>query len=91
MAADQVDALEASLSREFTVERFAHRINVSAPDSNLRVQIQTDARYAGFLERAVVRNVMDFQLPVARVLEVAPELRGRVPAQILARIPSQSE
>lgn len=86
----------------------------------MRVQIQTDARYAGFLERAVVRNAMDFQLPVAciedalegkiraaldstrpstqlkdlsdvaRILEVAPELRDRVPAQILARIPSES-
>ena len=95
---------------------------MSAPDSDLRVQIRTDPRYAGFIERAVVRNVRDFQLPVARIddllqgkiwaaldstrrpskqlkdlsdaariLEVAPDLRGQVPAQILARIPSQSE
>lgn len=122
VAVDQLDTLEASLARQFTVERFAHSINVSVPDSDLRVQIQTDPRYAGFLERAVVRNVMDFQLPVARIddllqgkiwavldstrrpskqlkdlsdvariLEVAPELRDRVPAQMLARIPSQSE
>jgi hypothetical protein len=114
----RLDALEHSLASQFTVERLPHSINVSAPDSQLRVQIQTDPRYAGFIDRATVRAVMDFELPVARIddllqgkiwaaldttrrpskqlkdlsdiariLEVAPELRSRVPAEILAKIP----
>lgn len=122
VAADQLGELERLLVREFTVTRFPHSLNVSAPHSGLRVQIQIDPRYADFLDRAVIRNVMDFQLPVAcledllqgkiwaaldatrrpskqlkdlsdiaRILEVAPELRGRVPAEILARIPGQTQ
>jgi hypothetical protein len=120
VAADQIDRLEASLARRFKVRRFAHSINISMPDSKLQVQIQTDERYFAFLEGAEVRNVLDYQLPVARIedllqgkiwaaldrtrrpskqlkdlsdiariLEVSPDLRTRVPHEILARIPGQ--
>jgi hypothetical protein len=118
VAADQIEEIGHALASRFTVERFPHSINVSAADSNLRVQIQTDPRYAAFIERAAVRDVMDFELPVARlddllqgkiwaaldttrrpskqlkdlsdiarILEVAPELRGRIPGEILEKIP----
>ena len=117
VAAEEIEALEAAFAREFKVERFAHSINVSAPSSKLRVQIQTDPRYFSFLDRAEVRNVMDFQLPVARIedillgkiwaaldetrrqskrqkdladiariIEVSPELRSRVPAELLSKL-----
>ena len=86
-------------------------------EAELRVQIQTDPRYFNFLDRAEVRNVMDFQLPVARIedilqgniraaldeirpqskrqkdladiariIEVSPELRSRVPAELLSKL-----
>jgi hypothetical protein len=117
VAAEEIDALENALAREFKVRRFPHRINVSAPPSKLQVQIQTDPRYFDFVNRATVREVMDFQLPVAsiedilqgkiwavsdtgrrqskrqkdladiaRILEVSPELRSRVPAELLAKL-----
>ncbi len=120
VAADQIQMLEESLSRRFTVKRFPHSINVSAPGSKLQVQIQTDERYFDFVDRATVREVMDYRLPVARIedllqgkiwaaldatrrpskqlkdlsdiariIEVAPELRGRVPQNILRSIPKQ--
>jgi hypothetical protein len=122
VAAEQIEMLESSLSRRFTVKRFPHSINVSAPGSKLQVQIQTDDRYFDFVERATEREVMDYRLPVARIedllqgklwaavdatrrpskqlkdlsdiariLEVAPELRARVPAEILSKIPKQVE
>ena len=122
VAADRVENLVAALAARFTVKEFPHSINVSAPDSKLLVQIQKDERYFEFLDRAVVRDVMDFQLPVARIddllqgkvwaaldstrrpskqlkdlsdiariLEVAPELRSNVPPEILSRIPTQLE
>lgn len=122
VAAEQIEMLESSLSRRFTVKRFPHSINVSAPGSKLQVQIQTDERYFDFVSRATEREVMDYRLPVARIedllqgklwaavdatrrpskqlkdlsdiariLEVAPELRARVPAEILAKIPKQVE
>ncbi len=120
VASDQIEMLEKSLGRRFTVKRFPHSINVSAPGSKLQVQIQTDERYFEFVDRATIRDVMDLQLPVARlddllqgkiwaaldstrrpskqlkdlsdiarIIEVAPELSGRVPPEILAKIPRQ--
>ncbi len=59
--------LEQSLSRRFRVERFPHRVSVSASGSNLQIQIQTDPRYFDFVVRAAVREVMGFQVPVARI------------------------
>lgn len=121
VAADTLETLAAGLAREFTVTRFPHSINVSAPDSDVRVQIQTDPRYGDFLARATMRDVMGLRLPVARIedvlqeeiwaaldttrrasrqlkdlsdiariLEVAPELRSRVPVEILQQIPGES-
>jgi hypothetical protein len=122
VAGDQIQRLEESLARRFAVRRFPHSINVSAPGSKLLVQIQTDERYFEFVDRATIREVMDLQLPVARledllqgkiwaaldstrrpskqlkdlsdiarILEVDPGLRGRVPPEILARIPGGLE
>lgn len=122
VAAEHIETLEKSLSRLFKVERFPHSINVSAPGSKLQIQIQTDERYFDFVDRATVREVMDYRLPVARIedllegkiwaaldttrrpskqlkdlsdiariLEVAPDLRARVPPTILEKIPKQAE
>jgi hypothetical protein len=60
--------------RRFQVEEFQH-INLSAPGSDLRVQIQTDPRYDSFVERATSREVLGITLPVAAVEDV---LLGKV-------------
>jgi hypothetical protein len=117
VAAEKIEALEAVFASEFKVEQFARSINVSTPSSKLRVQIQTDPRYFAFVDRSEVRNVMDFQLPVARIedilqgkiwaaldetrrqskrqkyladiariIEVSPELRSHVPAELLSKL-----
>jgi len=109
--------VEQALSEQFDVRRFPHSLNVSAPDSDLRLQLQTDPRYGEFVPRARVREVMGLQLPIAapedvlqgkiwavqdegrrpskrhkdladvsRLIEAEPELRARVPAEILARL-----
>jgi hypothetical protein len=64
VAAEEIESLIAALYREFIVEHFPHTINVSAPKSKLRVQIQTDHRYLPFLDQAEKRNVLDYELPV---------------------------
>jgi hypothetical protein len=66
VALDQLSRAERLLREAFTVEQFPHRLNVSSPGSNLRVQIQTDPRYASFVDRATVRDVLGMALPVAR-------------------------
>jgi hypothetical protein len=117
VAAGEIANLETALGREFKVRRFEHSINVSAAGSKLQVQIQTDPRYFDFVDRAEIRDVMDFQLPVARIedilkgkiwavtdttrrkskrqkdladiariIEVSPELRAEVPAELLSKL-----
>lgn len=75
VAIDQLSQVESLLSNEFRVERFEHSLNVSLAGSDLRVQIQTDPRYASFVERATARQVLGVTLPVANAEDV---LRGKV-------------
>jgi hypothetical protein len=75
IALDQVESAAALLASKFTVRRFPHSINVSAPGSNLRVQIQTDKRYFPFVDRAATKKVLGVTLPVARMEDV---LQGKV-------------
>ena len=75
VAFDQIEPAVAMLARHYDVERFAHRVNVTAPGSDLRVQIQTDPRYADFVDRAEIRDVLGTPLPVASLRDV---LQGKV-------------
>lgn len=75
VAVSDLEALEGELRRQFTVERFAHRLNISVAGSDLRIQIRTDPRYAAFLDRASDRVVLGVKLPVASVEDV---LAGKI-------------
>lgn len=75
IATQDLDRVETLLAKEFTLKHFPHRINVSAPDSGLRVQIQTDPRYAAFVARAEARETLGTPLKVAAIEDV---LRGKV-------------
>ena len=75
IAVDQLAKAEGLLREAFDVERFPHSLNVSAPDSDLRVQIQTDPRYAPFVDRASHQTILGHQLPVASVEDV---LQGKL-------------
>ena len=63
------------LRPQFTIERFAHSINVSAEKSDLQVQIRTDPRYEPFVERASEREILGVILPVATIEDV---LQGKI-------------
>ncbi len=65
VAADQLKDIEPLLKSHFGVKRYPHSLNISAPDSALRVQIQTDERYSAFVEGAETRSVLGMTLPVA--------------------------
>lgn len=75
VAVESPDDLERQLAERFHVRRFPHSLNISLPGSNLRVQIQTDARYRTFVERAVEANVLGMTLPVASPEDV---LQGKI-------------
>jgi hypothetical protein len=75
VATDDVERIERLLSERFHVERFPYSVNVSAAGSQLRVQIQTDPRYAAFVPRATAREVLGVTLQVAAVEDV---LQGKL-------------
>jgi hypothetical protein len=63
---NKVEALcEAAGSQGVKIERFEHGINLSVPESDLRIQIHTDPRYQEFIPRAVQRDVLGYKMAVA--------------------------
>lgn len=50
-------------------------INVTAPDSDLRIQIQMDPRYQPFVGKAVKKKVLGYEMPVAAIEDV---LQGKI-------------
>jgi hypothetical protein len=75
VAVDQIAGAEAMLRERFKVERFPHSLNIETAGSDLRVQIQTDPRYFGFIDRAESREVLGVTLPVAALEDV---LQGKI-------------
>lgn len=117
VAITQAGQIEPLLARNYKVTRFPHSLNIELPDSDLRIQIQTDSRYGMFVERASRREVLGLEMPVARledilqgkiwaiqdpnrraskrqkdladiarILESYPDLKARVPVEILSRL-----
>jgi hypothetical protein len=64
-------AVEAGLQ----IERFEHSINLSSPKSDLRVQLQTDARYQEFIPRSGSKHVLGYEMMVATLEDV---LKGKL-------------
>jgi hypothetical protein len=75
IAVDQLSFVESLLRSRFDVQTFPYSLNIAAPGSKLRVQVQTDPRYFDFVDRAVRREVLDLPLPVA---ELADLLQGKI-------------
>lgn len=70
VAAARADALCDSMTGQFQVRRFANSVNLTSPDSDFRIQIQTDPRYQEFLSRAESREVLGYVMRVASVEDV---------------------
>jgi len=75
VAVDQLGLYESLLAERFVIRRFAHSLNVTLAGSDLRVQIQTDSRYADFIQRAEKRIILGMKFPVARLEDA---LQGKV-------------
>lgn len=56
--------------RDSALWGFINSINVAGKGSALRIQIQTDSRYQDFIQRAKVKNVLGYKLPVATVEDI---------------------
>jgi len=67
IAADRISDLRRVLPSSFRVKRFTNSLNLSSPGSDLRIQVQTDPRYQLFLPKAVKKDVLGYEMPVARI------------------------
>jgi hypothetical protein len=75
IAADQFALLASLIPADYRQEQFPHSLNLSKAGSSLRIQVQTDPRYASFVDRATTRDVLGVPLPVAALEDV---LQGKV-------------
>ena len=74
-AHDVASVVKAAKGRGWRVEEFEHSVNLSAPESDLRIQVQTDLRYQGFIAGAELRDVLGYKMKVAKLMDV---LQGKV-------------
>ncbi|HMC50494.1 MAG TPA: nucleotidyl transferase AbiEii/AbiGii toxin family protein [Solirubrobacterales bacterium] len=75
LAPGEVERLGALFGPPIRIERFEHSVNLSAPGSDLRIQLQVDPRYQEFPARAEMREVLGHRLPVAKLEDV---MQGKV-------------
>lgn len=74
--AGDVEAIcEAARERGLQIKEFEHSVNITSPDSDLRIQLQVDPRYQKFVSDADDRNVLGYTMRVARIEDV---LAGKV-------------
>jgi hypothetical protein len=72
---DRIKDLRDSLPADFKIRSFPNSLNISAPGSDLRIQVQTDPRYQDFLFRSKRKSVLGYPMPVAAVEDV---LQGKI-------------
>jgi hypothetical protein len=60
---------------DFTATSFEHSINLQHPNSNLRIQIQTDTEYQPFIKNAVMKKVLGYEMKVAALEDL---LKGKI-------------
>lgn len=75
ISAKKIDDLLPFFAKKYKVKEFANSINITAPYSDLRIQLQTDPRYQKFIERAVTKDIMGYKLPVACIEDI---LKGKI-------------
>lgn len=75
IATEQINNAISILSKNFDIKTFEHSLNISLPNSDLRVQIQLDPRYASFPDHSERREVLGLILPVASLDDL---LQGKI-------------
>jgi hypothetical protein len=75
VAATDIEAVCTAAAKQFTIERFVHSINLNSSESDLRIQLQTDPRYQEFIRNATVKDVLGYEMKVAKVEDV---LTGKI-------------
>ena len=76
IAVKNVEATRRAAERRgLKVEQFENSVNISSPQSDLRIQLRTDPRYQEFIPGAELKDVLGYKMYVANLGDV---LRGKV-------------
>jgi hypothetical protein len=75
IAVDKIDRLLETTAKEYKIKKFPHSINLTHPQSDLRIQLQTDKNYQLFIPKAVERDVLGYKMKVASLEDV---LKGKI-------------
>jgi hypothetical protein len=76
IAVKNIDAIcRAAERRGLKIEPFEHSVNITSPQSDLRIQLQTDPRYQGFIPRAELKDILGYKMYVASLDDI---LLGKV-------------
>jgi hypothetical protein len=78
LAVDEIDRLLKKISPpegRFNISKFTNSINLQHPDSDLRIQIQTDLRYQSFIKQATMKKVLGYEMKVAALEDL---LKGKI-------------
>ena len=66
---------KAAKEQGLKIEQFEHSVNLTSANSDLRIQLQSDPRYQGFVSNADSKNILGYTMRVARIEDV---LQGKV-------------
>lgn len=75
ITAEDIDKLCKEAEKMFTIEKFSHSLNFNSPQSDLRIQVQTDPRYQSFISKATNKKVMGYDMKVAGLEDI---LQGKI-------------
>jgi hypothetical protein len=65
---------KAAAKQGFKIGKFEHSMNLTKAGSDLRIQLQTDARYQDFIQRAKPKKILGYKMKAAALEDV---LRGK--------------
>ena len=63
---DRVQDLKKNLkTKGFKIKTHPYTYEITHPKSDIRIQIQRDKRYRGFIKNAILKRVLDYKMKVA--------------------------
>ena len=79
VAISHIEIVCEMVAEYFKIEHFAHSVNLTPYDSDVRIQLQTDRRYQDFISRGATHTVLGYEMRVASVEDV---LQGKLWAHL---------
>ena len=78
LAIKDTEKLLSLIKNVFRIDKFKHSINLKHPDSDLRIQLQTDERYLSFITNASEKKIFGYTMKVAVLEDVLKEKYGLI-------------